>query len=101
MFDTSIDYLNSLVYNTIQDGSASTRTLSNSCSYVEPGNFDKINGNFLSIICSNIRSMNRNFDNFKTEILESFHYDIIGLCETRLTDETVNLYKINNYHFTL
>ena len=52
----------------------------------------------LSIIHANIRSMKCNFDNFLAEFLNfSKLPDVIGLCETRLSDDTQKLYKLDNF----
>ena len=71
------------------------------CNIVESSNLDQIDtSNNLSMLCFNIRSMFKNFNNFKVEILESeVSYDVIGLCESRLTDESECLYMMDNYNF--
>ena len=52
----------------------------------------------ISIMSFNVRSMNANFDNFFDEIFYQFPCDIIGLCETRMTDATQYVYSIPNYN---
>ena len=76
----------------------SFRNISLSCEYVLPHSNVQTSFASLSILNFNIRSINKNFTNFVTEILGNRkHYEIIGLCETRLTRETEHLYSLNGY----
>ena len=80
----NMSYYNNIYRNVISDLSGI---------YVKPCQKIDINFVSLSIISFNIRSMNKNFINFKTEILEcQTKYDIIGLYETRLSDSVEKLY---------
>ena len=56
------------------------------CYYILPKHISH-DGRTLSIMSFNIRSMQTNFDNFAAELLyTNRRCDIIGLCETHLTD---------------
>ena len=73
-----------------------------SCSYHDPSKFDssKINdGNKLSILNFNIRSISKNFDNFIT-FLNGFNvdFDILILTETWLNADNKDLFNIPNYN---
>ena len=52
----------------------------------------------LSIMSFNIASMNTNFDSFTAELMDGNSCDVIGLCETHLTDATENVYSRENYN---
>lgn len=59
----------------------------------------KGNPNSISIICLNIRSMRKNFNNFQAEISEIIdQIDIIVLNETNITDHETNIYKLKNFN---
>ena len=72
--------------------------------YFSIDEFNNFNENFssckLSLIFNNIRSIHQNFENFCSSYLNILQndLDILGFCETRLNDEILNLYKINNYN---
>ena len=68
------------------------------CSYISPSQTMQWEKQNLSFLNFNIRSMNCNFDNFVSEILERVAFDVIGLCETRLVDPDEKLYKLPNYN---
>ena len=71
------------------------------CNYVYPNQLrDILSANHLNILCFNIRSMKTNFLNFKTEILEQGRMlDVIGLCETKLSDVTERIYTMDFYNY--
>ena len=95
----TIDTLNSMTY-VCADEVDSNEYESNSipCTYKLPNQVD-VRTDKLSVMSFNIRSMKKNFDNFKAELLDSIvGFDILGLCETRLTDATEKLYKLKGYN---
>ena len=58
------------------------------------------NKNNLTLFSHNIRSMKTNFENLTAEAFGcGMRLDVIGLCETHLTDDTENLYKLSGYNF--
>lgn len=61
------------------------------CSYIRPNKKFPHSNSKISIMSFNIRSMNSNFDNFKEEVFFRFPCEVIGLCETKKTDESENL----------
>lgn len=66
---------------------------------MQPSSFPKF-----SLFHTNIRSLRRNFKNFKTHLLEEldFRFNIIGIRETRIKNEYANLDfnpAIPNYNF--
>ena len=64
------------------------------CDYVVSSNLKLHKNSFMSIMHANIRSMKTNFDNFTAEFLSSKDVpDVIGLCETKLSDITQPLYR--------
>ena len=70
------------------------------CEYIMPNNLNWGGDDLLTILHANIRSMKTNFDNFSAEFLSpSKSPDIIGFCETRLSDETQSIYSLENYNF--
>ena len=68
------------------------------CDYISPSQPLHFDSSSLTVMNFNIRYVSSNFVKFKTEIL-TYMYDIIGLCETRLTDDTEHLYMIPNYNY--
>ena len=56
--------------------------------------------NKLSFIFHNIRSIPKNLDNFYSIHLNNLsnQFDFMSFCETRLTDDVCNLYKLDNYN---
>ena len=79
----TIDTSNSMTY-VWADEVDSNEYESNSipCTYKLPNQVD-VRTDKLSVMSFNIRSMNKNFDNFKAELLDSIvGFDILGLCET-------------------
>ena len=68
------------------------------CNYVT--NHENIcdKGN-ITILSFNIRSMKTNFSSFQAEVLQPNSFDIFGLCETRLSEDTEKLYPVPNYNF--
>ena len=68
------------------------------CQYVRVDNVKNLDRHVFSTVSHNIRSMKSNFHNFQAEIMNDFDCDVIGLCETRLTDDTAKLYALNNYN---
>ena len=73
------------------------------CNYYFCDDFLKIDNsikqNNFSIINLNINSVPRNFDNFRNQLLQSLdhEFDIISLCETKLDDNLLGLFKVDNY----
>ena len=94
----TIEALNRMEYkaNDDLDNSDPFHTYVN-CKYVLPSEFQKSVSN-LSIMSFNIRSTKTNWINFKTELYNGHHAcEIIGLCETHLTDVTEKLYSLDGY----
>ncbi len=59
---------------------------------------DSSNNN-LTMICSNIRSLNKNFDSFKEFLCESdVDFKVIGLVETWLKDKPHDYYHLKGYN---
>ena len=60
--------------------------------------FNKVKNKF-SICSLNINSISKNFDTFTELFLDEsgVKFDIIGLCESKLSNEIENLFNINNY----
>ena len=70
------------------------------CSYIFPNGIKSSNKNNLSILSANIRSMKTNFATFRAEILNSVNsIDILGFCESHLTDTSEKVYMLPNYNF--
>ena len=92
--------LDSMVYNFVQnrDSDVNDHLEDNlKCNYLIPKMIKHEYGD-ISVMSFNIRSMASNFDSFTAELLDGKRScDIIGLCETRLTDDTAALYHIDNY----
>ena len=98
----SIHTLDSMVYNNspiddlVNENDLNLSNTNIQCNYMLPRDLRQPNPN-MTVMCHNIRSMNTNFDNFSAELLNNgVTYDIIGICETHLTDSTENLYPIKN-----
>ena len=68
------------------------------CTYVSPHEVPQCDTHSSSVLNFNIRSMFRNFNNFRSEILHSTLPDVIGLCETRLIDSSEKLYPLPNFN---
>ena len=51
----------------------------------------------ISFMHTNIRSLKRNLENFQTHLLDEldFHFNIIGVTETRINSSTENLIDFN------
>ena len=95
----SKESLDTMVYNVVQsvDGVTEDVQVNIQCNYILPNQITH-NSKGISIMNYNIRSMQSNFANFTAELLDGGRScDVIGLCETRLTDATANLYTLNNY----
>ena len=98
----SIEELNSMNYsmhdNLDNDDFLRTEV---SCDYVVTDNIGaNFNRGFSHFLCYNIRSMKQNWASFKVEILDNkngMSFDLIGLCESHLTDVTENLYPLDHY----
>ena len=57
-----------------------------------------INNDNLTLLCSNIRSVNKNFDSFKELLSETdVRFPIIGLVETWFKDKPHDYYHLNGY----
>ena len=59
------------------------------------------NENSFSIVSFNINSLPKNFENFVNDILtdkDKNNSSIIGICESKLTNDICNLYDIPNYN---
>ena len=69
------------------------------CTYISPNQIKQCHAHNIAVLNFNVRSMNCNFDNFVSEILINYAFDIIGLCETRLTDSSEKAYWLPNYNF--
>ena len=68
-----------------------------SCEYILPNQLVPFKG--ISIMSFNIRSMKSNFVNFEAELLDFKKiFDIMGFCETHLTDSIEALYKIDGFN---
>ena len=67
------------------------------CSYID-GNVAPDTRNMFNVMSFNINSCNTNFTRFQVELLQGIGlYDVIGLCETHLTDDVEQLYQLDNY----
>ena len=67
------------------------------CNYVLPHLFRKPS-NSLSVMSFNIRSMKTNWVNFKAELMNGVDdCEVIGMCETHLTNATEKLYTLQGY----
>ena len=53
----------------------------------------------LSICSLNVNSISKNFDCFTNTFFSNpdLDFDVVGLCESKLTDEIANIFEINNY----
>ena len=70
------------------------------CNYIMPSDIKSCKQNQLSIINANIRTMKLNYANFSAELLNTEPtFDIIGFCETHLTDTNEKLYMRKNYNY--
>ena len=68
------------------------------CDYILPDKLCDESWCDFSVINFNIRSMKSNFNNFTTEIVTSnTKFDVIGLCETRMTKSSEKLYSLNGF----
>ena len=96
----SIETLNTMVYNSNlpseidDDNDVNLANYNNvNCNYVHPKDLQYVTTG-INIMSHNIRSMQTNFVNFSAELLDKVPvHDIIGLCETHLTDSTTKLYN--------
>ena len=69
------------------------------CGYTSSSNINWHSNSHMTILHCNIRSMRSNFDKFSAEFLSSEYCpDVIGCCETHLTDTTQNLYKLQSFN---
>ena len=69
------------------------------CEYVFPTSLSQIgSNNNIPILSFNIRSMKANFNTLVAELLHGqSKFGVIGVCETKMTNDTENLYQIPNY----
>ena len=80
------------------DSSSQPRKLN--CNYVFPDQLRKTNQHNTTLLSFNIRSMKTNFDSFRAEFSNfSEYFDVLGFCETHLTDDTQKLYMHPEYNF--
>lgn len=93
----TIDLLNSMEYIIDENWDVENPNREFNCEYInEDYNLNAINQ--FNVMSYNIRSFNANWDNFNSELVQVYSKcGIIGLCETRLTDATENLYSIDGY----
>ena len=69
------------------------------CTYRTPSALSEPLRDSISFLSFNIRSMYQNFDNFRSEIWDQMRsLDVVGMCETRLTEATANLYSLEGYN---
>ena len=74
------------------------QSISIPCNYILPKNCYRVTKG-LSIMGFNVRSMKSNFTNLTSELFyPNIAFDIIGLCETRLTDTTEKVYPLKGFH---
>ena len=95
----TIDALNQMVYNgNLLDDNDENLNMNNiRCNYVLSKDIQLDNG--INVMSFNIGSMQTNFDNFVSELVHGDKlYDIIGVCETHLTDATANVYNIDHFN---
>ena len=96
--------------NTGQDTYNSFQKQNISSNYYSPHSFAKVKNYFskqnnsLSILHSNIRSLRKNLEKFESHLLDEldFKFDIIGLSETKITNNALPLdlnLNIQNYCF--
>ena len=98
--DPFIARLNSIEYTDETYDEDSNSKCPVNCHYIYPNQMSKNNRNDFSIISYNIRSMKANFESLKSEILGGEHkFDVIGLCEAKMTDVTEKLYMLPGYNF--
>ena len=99
----SLNVLNSLEYkgNNTEDGDNDYLHTEVICNYLPFNQLNRIkNDNQFNLLSYNIRSMKQNYDNFIAEAFERGNvFQVIGLCETHLTDDTEYLYKLPDYNF--
>ena len=96
----SINELDNIVYSNPYDNDNELLPMRVNCKYIDVNNLgEMINNNYLCTLSHNIRSMFKNFINFKVEVLENGKsIDLIGLCETHLTDDKEKLYALDHYN---
>ena len=72
----------------------------NQCNYVLPNEVDNIlENNTFSCCHLNINSVPKHFQEFEIECLNNkYSFDVISLCETKLTSDIDHLYELNNYN---
>ena len=70
------------------------------CFNVDPSNLLQIRlaDNIFSLMSLNICSLKSNFCNLQLEITDNFCPSIIGICETKMTNEIETLYNIAGYN---
>ena len=71
-----------------------------SCEYMTSGQSVHFDKQCFTVLSFNMRCVTTNFTQFKAEML-THAYDIIGLCETKMTNEMEKLYMLPNYNFYL
>ena len=71
-----------------------------SCFNVDPSNLLQIPlaDNIFSVMSLNISSLKSNFLNLQLEITDHFRPSVIGICETKITNEIETLYNIACYN---
>lgn len=71
------------------------------CKYYSCSNFSSFDcSSILSMLCYNISSIPRHWDEFCDQCLSvlNVRFDILGFCETRLNDNICMLYRLNRYN---
>ena len=70
------------------------------CSYYDSDSGRELfDSEFFSVLCLNIRSLPKNYDNFMSTLLnDNGSPTVIGLCETRLSSDIQHLYGIPGYN---
>ena len=89
--------LNNMVYSFNKEDDNLTDEVD--CRYLVTENIKTLDKCAFSVIGHNIGSMKTNFLNFQGEIMCDYDFDIMGFCETKLTDDTAKLYTLPNYNF--
>ena len=73
--------------------------LINECQYILPEEINNVTKNNLFSCCTyNINSIPKHFGEFEFECLNNSNFDVIGFCETKLTNDIEHLFELNNYN---
>ena len=94
----TIDTLNEMEFSNYGFYDDGTQIPPIPCNYKLPPEIEKIRNN-ISIMSLNIRSMNANWEYFKSNLPQATNvFKVMGFCETKLTGDTEHLYKLDGYN---